>query len=322
MNWHIFQTISSTFQGPLMSAARTISDNGISAILPAFQAAMVMFIVLTGWRLADGRQRIGGLWPVVARAGIFSLALTEANYDHYITQVFLTDVPDAIGSLVLGSGSVGAAVFDQIWDKGFTAGVAVLKSLSWMDFGMHMLVALYLIVAMISCGLCFLIWMLAQVALALLVAVGPAFLACGAFRISTPFFEKWVSALVGAALLEMMTVALLMLLIGSINPMLATIGAPSGNPYAQMQTLLGALLLFVIAGLMVSQIPGVATAVAGGVNLHVGALHRATYGVAMQKGGQLASAAHRKAIGGLSSQISAIRGSLRSVPASLSKATP
>ena len=96
--------------------------------------------------------------------------------------------------------------------------------------------------------------------------------------------------------LQVFIVTLLVVLIGAESTLLANITtAGGGNPMAQIQVLFGAIILFIIASVIVVQLPGAATALAGGMHFHANSLARATFGQSMTLASRTASGVRRLA---------------------------
>lgn len=288
MNWNLFATIAAQIQQPLVASADQVSGNIINGIRAPLQAAAVIYIALVGWRIISGQinEPMRDVWGRLGRVAIVAAMLTVAAYNEYVTNLFLHGAADMVTNWISGgnAAAVSAASFDKIWNTAFAGGLAVLKNLSiWsvVDWVVAAVVLTYWCAAATSAALCFLIWMVAQVLLALLVAIGPLLVVAILFPATRSLFERWIGALISCLLLQIMAVVLVTVLIGAETAMLADIAVP-GDPVAQLQVLMSAVILFAIAGLVLSQLPGAATAVAGGLHFHAGVLSRATYGQALE----------------------------------------
>ena len=64
---------------------------------------------------------------------------------------------------------------------------------------------------------------------------------------------------------------------------------------AQIQVLFGAIILFIIASVIVVQLPGAATALAGGMHFHANSLARATFGQSVALASRAASGVRKLA---------------------------
>lgn len=319
MNWHLFATIAQHIQQPLTQSAQQVAGNILTGLRAPFAAAAAIYVAWTGYRIAFGQiaEPLRDVWAKLIRLAVVSFALTAAGYTQYVTDVFLTDLPQAIGRLITGGQATGPAAFDHIVNEAFTAGVAVMRSLSgWVavDYAIGVLVIIYWLAAAAAIGFCFLIWLVAQVLLALLVAVGPFLIAMWLFPATRSLFERWIGAMAAALLLQAMTIILLQVLLGVIGAMLGDIAAPGANVYDQAFVLINAVILYVICALVLSQIPGAATSVAGGMQFHAGMLSRATFGNAAAGGqaalgyaGSAAKTGGQKAISGAGMAVNAIR---------------
>jgi type IV secretion system protein VirB6 len=150
------------------------------------------------------------------------------------------------------------------------------------------------------------VFLVAQFALALLVAVGILFAALFPFTASRAYFDRWLSACLSMILLQVFIVAILTILTSAESAVIAQLAThngtfTSGDEIAQIQILFGGLLLFIVAGVAAYRLPGLAEAVGGGVVVDVAGFGGAAYAAAAGAAGMLGGLA----IGGTSAVVSA-----------------
>jgi type IV secretion system protein VirB6 len=127
----------------------------------------------------------------------------------------------------------------------------------------------------------------------LFVAVGPLIVGMFLFPATRSIFERWIGLLLSMIFLQVFVVSLLVMLMAAENALLANIdSAANGNPFAQVQVLFGAIILLIFVSVAVVQLPGAATAFAGGMQFHANVLARETFGRSLT----LASGAARGAV--------------------------
>lgn len=215
---------------------------------------------------------------ILTRCAIaYAVVASAANYNEYLGTLLRTTLPTEIGNVV--SGAVGAPAvegqtFDGIWNKAWAAGLAVYRNLPWTlkAVGLTVCIALYWFGAIVAIGISFMVYLGADLILALLIAVGILFVALFPFPATRPYFDRWLSACLSMVLLKLFIVTLLALLVAAENATMKAIattgmgaGWDSGSEIAQLQLLFGGLLLFFICGAIARQLPSVAVAVTGGV---------------------------------------------------------
>lgn len=285
MNWTIFAGIDQQITQPLQTAVTSVAGQFLSAINSGpVLAAVTVFLAILGYAIAAGRvgEPFRDPWLQIARAGLVAFLVGTANYNQYVTNLFLTQIPNDISSALGGSGAVSASVFDQIWNKSYGAGLSILKNASWFDFSTEILVVAFWFAAAISIGIAFLLWMIGKLLLGLFVAVGPVVVPMFLFSALRSIFERWIGALISALFLMIFTVVLLTVLTQAETGLLASVknAGTSGNAQEQVQVLFSPLILFLIVALVLTQIPGAATALAGGLHFHAHQISSRAFGTA------------------------------------------
>jgi len=280
MNWQIFGQLSGLIQPPVVASAQNVAGTMISAVAGVLQSVLAVYIAFTGYQMFTGHmaEPVRDVWLRIVKGAFVVFLLSAGNYTTYVTNLVLTGIPQDI-STALGGNGVSASIFDHIWNTAFEGGLAVWKHTNWYDFGIELLILAYWFAAVIACVLCFAIWQSAQILLALFVAIGPLVWAMLLFNATRSVFERWIGALLGMLLLQAMVIVLLTVLVEAENSLLQG-ASTSTNVIAQMQGLFAPIIMFGIAALLVWQLPGAATALAGGMHFHAYALHQATLGKA------------------------------------------
>ena len=302
MNWSIFQSMFEQIEQPILDKVNGISDSLLGAMSAPLHAALIIYIALIGVMIVTGKMNepLRDTWGRIARGAAIAGFLTAGTYNQYIRDFFLNGLPnDLLSAVTGGPGSVSAASFDHVMNKAFGGGLEVWKNLSWTDFGLQILVIVYWFAGAVATGFGFLVWMASHIVLGLYVAVGPILLATFLFPATRSLAERWLGSMITMVLLQLFVVTLLVVLTGAETTLLANIASAGGggNPIAQIQVLIGAIVLFVICGVVVVQMPGAASAIAGGMYLHSNTMARATFGSAMQVGGRALGAARSVAAG-------------------------
>ncbi len=207
----------------------------------------------------------------------YAVVASAANYNQYFGTMLRVTLPTELGNVVAGTTDappLQGATFDGIWNKAWAGGLAVYRNLPWTlkAIGLTVCIAFYWIAAIACIGVSFMVFIGADLILAVLVAVGVLFVAVFPFPATRPYFDRWLSACLSMVLLRIFIVTLLALLVRAENETILAIatsgmgvGWDSGSEIAQLQLLFGGLLLFFICGAIAKQLPSVALAVTGGV---------------------------------------------------------
>ncbi|MBV9695594.1 MAG: type IV secretion system protein [Gammaproteobacteria bacterium] len=272
-----FATFWSWLNGQLGTYIGTETARVAAALEPAVVTLATVYVMLWGFLQLTGRIEeplLTGLKRIVTLAIVLGAALHLWLYNSVLVDTFYR-APAQLAAAVVGSDdpvallddiwSQGGAVADTLWNNGgvfsgdfgyYIAGAAV-----WVLMGLLCVYTMFLIA-------------LSSIALAVLLALGPLFLALLLFEATRRFCAAWLAQLANYALITVLTVlvaALLLQVVASYARQTAARGAALLTVDA-LDMLLMALLVF----LLLRQILPIAAALAGGVALSsFGAMSRA-----------------------------------------------
>lgn len=279
MNWTLFANLAQQIETPLFASVTNVSDSLIGAVAGPLQVIACIYIAWIGFSILAGMvvEPLRDTWMRLVKVMVVAFFLTSAGYTQYVVNFVLHGIPADIGGAITGSGTFGAASFDAIWNKAFGAGLDVWKNTSSFDVGLQILIGIYWLAAAIACACGFLIYLASTILLGLFVAIGPLVLPMVLFGATRSIFERWIGAMMSMLFLQAFAVIMLAVLLGAENQLLAGIGAVD-NAFGQLQQLFAGMLTFIIGAGILVQLPGAATALAGGMHFHAQAIHRATLG--------------------------------------------
>jgi type IV secretion system protein VirB6 len=198
---------------------RTIQA-GIRASLGWMRGALMLMVTVAAVLVWTGRL---DLWWVVRRVVIALIVITllqAGAYNQYVRDVFWTTIPNLIATAFAGGGvSVTAARrFDVISDAAsHVVAAADAQAGGLWNFRAQFGIALAHGLMLITIGLCFALWLVARVATALLIAVGPFLLIAAIFDATRGWVIGWASKLVTLAVWSLCSTALAeMMLAGTL----------------------------------------------------------------------------------------------------------
>ena len=280
MNWTLFAWLFDHLDTPAVAFVNEAVAALSAHVAPIMRWGIVAYVagqmIIVAY--SPSSEPLTGFLRILIRCAIaYWIVASAVNYNEYFGTVLRQTLPTEIGNVV--AGTTGApplegATFDGIWNKAWAAGLAVYRNLPWTikAIGLTICIAIYWIAAIVCIGISFLVYLGADLILALLIAVGILFVALLPFSATRPYFDRWMSACLSMVLLKIFIVTLLSLLIRAENETMLAIatsgmgaGWDSGTEIAQLQLLFGGLLLFFICGAVAKQLPSVAIAVTGGV---------------------------------------------------------
>lgn len=264
--------------GQLSNFLGTGLGNVIGAVRGPLLLALTLYIVLYGYAIFRGsisEPVMDGVVRLVKLCFIFTVATTVA-YNDYVTQPLFTDLPNWLAGAISGGSvaSVGSS-FDKFLARGFDLATTITDTATIVDPSPYITAAIVIIATVIVTGLGFGIVMIAKVALALLVALGPIFIACLVFEASRQFFFGWLKQGVNYLLLFALIITIFELI-------LALVEGQWGSINGQADPEMGGILftaLCILGGIFFLQTPNIAAGIAGGAAAGIGDFANAARGV-------------------------------------------
>ena len=192
---------------------------------------------------------------------LYALATTPA-YSTFVTEPLFTSMPNALTRAVSGSEtpSVGAA-FDQFFAYSAWLGEDISRDASAFNPAPYIVAAAVFIIGALAAALGFGVVLIAKLALALLVTLGPIFIACALFDATRRYFFGWLSQAVNYLVLFALIIVIFQLVLSLVRDQWGTI--QGSDP------MIGGLIfiaLYLLGAIFFLQTPAIAAGVAGGAS--------------------------------------------------------
>jgi type IV secretion system protein VirB6 len=273
MGWRLIVGFFGTFwtwlEGQLSAYIGTNTALVAAALEPAIVTLAILYVMVWGYLHLSGRieEPIAvGLKRLVMLAAVLGGSLHLWLYNSVIVDTFYR-APAELASAVVGAPDPVATI-DTIWSQG-----GAVAGYLWNnggvfngDFGFYVAGAVVWVLMGLLCVYTMFLIALASIALAVLLALGPLFIALLLFDSSRRFFEAWLAQLANYALITILTVlvaALLLQIVASYAAQTAARGAAILTVDA-LNMVLVAMLVF----LLMRQVMPIAAALAGGMSLN------------------------------------------------------
>ena len=272
-----FETFSVWLNGQLSTY---IGDNTarLATILePATVTLATIYVMVWGYMHLTGKIEepvVAGLKRIIVVAAILGVSLRLWLYNSLIVETFY-HAPAQLAAALVGSGDPVQTI-DAIWQSGGTvAGNLWAKGgLLTGDFGFYLAGAIVWILIGALCIYAMFLIALSNIAMAILLALGPLFIALLFFETSKRFFSAWIGQLANYALITVLTVMVGALLLQVVNSYAAQTAA-RGTAILTVDAL-NMVLIAMLVFLMMRQVMPIASALAGGIALNsFGVLSRA-----------------------------------------------
>ncbi len=180
-----------------------------STIEPVVATLAVIYVMIWGYLQLTGQIQepfVVGIRRLITLAVILGVALNLWLYNQVIVDSFF-NAPAQLGAAIVGAYDPVGTV-DQIIDSGADTGGALLQKGGILNgnFAFYLAgVAVYLIVGITAIYTIFLL-SLSHIALSILLALGPVFIALTLFDTTKRFFESWIAQLSNYAFITVLTV--------------------------------------------------------------------------------------------------------------------
>lgn len=229
------------------------------------RAALVLYVLLYGFAILRGSITE----PVVdfairsIKLSLIYLLATTPAYSSFVTEPLFHTLPDSLARAVSGGTApdVGAA-FDTFFSHAAYLGEKVAQQANLTDPSPWLLAAAVYVVGALAAALGFGVVMIAKVALALLVALGPIFIACALFEATRRFFFGWLAQAVNYVVLFALIITVFQLILSLVDQQWGQIDGQ--DPMVGGLIFIALCLLGLIFFL---QTPAIAAGIAGGASI-------------------------------------------------------
>jgi type IV secretion system protein VirB6 len=263
-----FQTFWSWLNATLTGYIGNNTARVAIALEPAIITLSTIYLMGWGYLQLTGRTEetlATGIKRIVVLVIVLGVALHLWLYNTLIVDTFYV-APAQLAAAVIGSSDPvdtidaiwqrGGSVAEQLWDKGgvFSGefGFYLAGAIVWLMIGMLCVYAMFLIA-------------LSSIASAVLLAIGPLFVAMLLFDSTRRYFEAWIAQLATYALISILTVLVAALLLQVVESYAAQTAA-LGTAILTVDAL-DMMLISVLVFLLMRQIMPIAAGLAGGLAL-------------------------------------------------------
>jgi type IV secretion system protein VirB6 len=282
MNMHLFASIWNMFEQPLEAGVDATITALVAYVQGPFRAWVLVYLI--GMLLIAAYSPAEDAFMAFFRhffraAFIYMLIAYAENFNHFVSAVALHGIPDGIVNALAAQANgqgFGPPAFDKLLVQSFQAGSNVFKTIPWLSFkglALALFVVVYWTFAFLAIGFTFFVYLAAHAATALIVSVGPIFVAFRMFPATGSMFSGWLSALMSAVVLQILSVILLSLIVRAEGNQIASLAAVGTSPAGTLGDniidavfiLFGALLIFAAGFWLTYKLSSIAVTMAGGV---------------------------------------------------------
>ena len=260
----IFSAANSFIDGKLDGFLNTSATSVIAELAAPMRAALSLYVLLYGIAILRGAIS-EPITDFAVRslklAFIYKLSTTVA-YSSWVTTPLFHTLPETLTRAISGAASPDAgAAFDQFFAHAAYLGEKIAQGAGAWNYQAMLLSAAVIFVGALAAALGFGVTLIAKIALALLVALGPIFIGCALFDASRRFFLGWLSQAVNYLVLMALIVTVFQLVLSLVAQEWGQIDG--ADPIAGGVVFIA---LCVLAAIFFLQVPSIAAGVAGGAS--------------------------------------------------------
>ena len=264
MTFRVFETSYDFIDARLTVFLDDRLSSVIAEVDGPLRAAVMLYVVLYGYAILRGsvsEPMMDFVIRAIKLVLIYALATTPA-YSTFVTTPLFVEMPNALTRAISGADvpSVGSA-FDAFFAYAAWLGQSAGHAGSLADPGPWVVAGVVYVVGALAAALGFGVVMVAKLALALLVALGPIFIACALFDASRRFFLGWLSQAVNYLVLFALIITIFQLVLSLVRDQWGSI--QGADPVAGGLMFIALCLLGAIFFL---QTPAIAAGIAGGAS--------------------------------------------------------
>lgn len=256
-----FESISGYVLKPLDNVMDTTVSGLSSALAAPLNLAAIIFIFLYGYNVMTGRVALSMhslLNNVVKIVVVTTMATNAETFNTYVKDIFFNDLSNAIGN-ALNSNPANSNVFDYILLKASARYQEVLYNAWFFEkIVVGLLGSIMLLAVILFCIGGFIVQMFAQVALVMIIGLGPLFISLYLFNATRKYSDAWITTLINFTILQVLVIMLGTIICQVILQVLKV-------SYESIYVLFPPVIVISIIGVIIFRaLPGIATALASG----------------------------------------------------------
>lgn len=244
-----------------------------AAIAPVALTGVTIYVLLMGFAIMRGEAHDSlhtFLWRSFKIAFVAGLALSAGEFQGSVVRM-VEGIQGGLTTALSGAPTIGALIDnlaqpysdlgDALWTRAIPAGLLSLPSFS-LIFAAALVALAQFFMFIIALGM----YLLAKVALALVLAVGPVFILCAMFPATQRYAESWIGQALNFVLLNVLIAASIAMLTQFASDFArAMLGAV--DTVNILRDTISLLLVTGALGVVLLNLERIASALAGGVSI-------------------------------------------------------
>ena len=278
----VFTDLDTVGTSTVQSLYSSIGGN----LQPVFTVGLTIYVAYYGYEVAFGRATMAAtdfVWRLTRIALIYGLAFGWGDFQTIVVNVLSQTADSMAGSICTavasgvgggaycpsGSGTSSSATvvatsLNGIWTSGATAAQSI--SAAGGTFGVALMFAGLLVLVLTGLFIVEAMFMVVMGKLALFVLLGlaPIFIALALFNVSSMLFTGWIRSCLTFSIVPLLTYGFLGFFEGLITGQMSSLNAAASGQTVSVGTVAPFVALCAMGALLMTQIPAIASGLAGG----------------------------------------------------------
>lgn len=292
----MFSNAAAAFDQSLIAGMDDAIATGLAWVMPQLRVAMMLYVVGMGFLTMYHKTDSWSFVHAAAKGVTLGAIVKITNYNYYVRDLFFYDLPNTFAASLHGPRAAidSAHQFDILWSGALNFCAFVLGQAAgfshMIDRGVVWVIAGLILLAL---WLCFIVWYLARVFMALVICLGTFMLVLALFKQTRGYVEQWIGKLVGLTMLQLTSSILLRIVLVIMNDrMLIMKNDTNMSVDLLMAAFAGVAGVFWMGALLMIALPSV-IAIGSGVGAGAAITSGMLGGVGMAAGGFVKSGVTR-----------------------------
>ena len=260
---------------PLQSYISSTSGSIIGAITPVATTLLMIYVMFWGWSMIRGvisEPITDGITRIVKLTVICAIALSFGIYSQFLVD-WIWNSPDRVAGIIADNGASDKinfldSVFGKLWaySEIWSEAADQNSKMGIPNLGMWFMAWIIRIVGALMTGYAAFLFILAKIALAILLGIGPIFILVTMFESSKKFFDAWIAQCLNFGFVIVLTAAVLKIIGAYIDSSVSQAGAGAGSDPSYSDGF-AIVMLCGVCFVMMLQVMAIASGISGGTAL-------------------------------------------------------
>lgn len=285
---HLMQVTTSG----LLDATRQLVANVMEWLGPIFQSLVVIYLAVWGYLLWTGiteEPLKDSILKFLRISVVAAFALGLGFYSVHVMQIAWHGPQEIINAVTGGSADSAVAILGNVWKHMTAQANEAMEEGAWWDVGAQlrglMIAGMLITATFIFCAPIFVIILASKLLLAIMLVVGPIFIAMALFKRGVQFTQQWIAQVFNYFMIYVLALVLMALASALFSDLLTNALKEAPPSFLVAMQVLMVSIVFCYASIW---IPTIAGALAGSMSAPVeGAVGKITAG--LKGGGQNAN---------------------------------